>query len=366
MNDNLETRDTREAAGPEGTIESPGGMLLAEREARGLTIHQVASELHVNDRLLESLENDRYDNLGAPIFVKGHLRNYARLLGLDPAEVITAYEHQTNAEPPELVSRQGEGTPMETATSGAWFAAFSWFLVAVLLFATIGWWYYQQEIIVQPEGELTIVDPSARDSATAVEPAPATDSDRQADPLVDDPRARLQQPAEVDASGEAAGEVDEDAGVMDSESTDTDAAEAEAVSAEPTGSSARPRPQPGTGARDVSAATQQPAASAAGPEPSAATAQPTTTSSQPPAGGSVQVEFVFAETSWIEVHNAADEVLLYDLVPEGQSRSVTAGGELRVFLGNAPAVSISVDGEQFDVGQYVRRDNTARFRISPE
>ena len=71
------------------TGKSPGEQLRHKRNARKLDLHSAARDLRVDTWILEALEEDNYASIGAPIFVKGHLRNYARLLGL-PADDLAA------------------------------------------------------------------------------------------------------------------------------------------------------------------------------------------------------------------------------------------------------------------------------------
>lgn len=82
------------AAGPQ--------RLRVERERRGLERQQVADDLHVDVRIIEALEAGRFESLGAPVFVRGHLRKYAELLGLDPEPLLSAYGQQS-VQPPALV-----------------------------------------------------------------------------------------------------------------------------------------------------------------------------------------------------------------------------------------------------------------------
>ncbi len=78
----------------------PGERLRAERERRGFSTQKVAEDLHVDVWVVEALESGRHESLGAPVFVKGHLRKYALLLGLDADELLLAFGEQA---PPPLV-----------------------------------------------------------------------------------------------------------------------------------------------------------------------------------------------------------------------------------------------------------------------
>ncbi|HET9446488.1 MAG TPA: RodZ domain-containing protein [Steroidobacteraceae bacterium] len=76
------------AAGPD----TPGGMLRAERERRGHSVQHAAEDMHLDAWVIEAIEANRFEALGAPVYARGHLRKYATLLGLTPATVIERYE----------------------------------------------------------------------------------------------------------------------------------------------------------------------------------------------------------------------------------------------------------------------------------
>lgn len=62
---------------------TPGRTLGAAREARGLTIAQMAESLRFAPRQIQALENDDYAALPGATVVRGMVRNYARVVGLD-------------------------------------------------------------------------------------------------------------------------------------------------------------------------------------------------------------------------------------------------------------------------------------------
>jgi len=69
------------AGGPE---QGTGFRLRQSREAAGLAVSEVAAAMRVPARVVESLEAEDWSRLGAPVFVRGHLRSYARAVGLPP------------------------------------------------------------------------------------------------------------------------------------------------------------------------------------------------------------------------------------------------------------------------------------------
>jgi len=81
-----------------------GARLRAAREAAGLSVSEVGSRLKMPIRIVEALEADEWDRIGAAVFVRGHLRSYSRLLGL-PVEPVQVASGVAPIEPTRLVPR---------------------------------------------------------------------------------------------------------------------------------------------------------------------------------------------------------------------------------------------------------------------
>jgi transcriptional regulator with XRE-family HTH domain len=62
-----------------------GERFRAAREARGLSLSDVAEQIRIRSVYLAAIEDDNWNAIGAPVYVRGFLRTYARFLGLDPA-----------------------------------------------------------------------------------------------------------------------------------------------------------------------------------------------------------------------------------------------------------------------------------------
>jgi len=92
-----------------------GARLRAARERRGLTVLQAAEKLHLDARVLEGLEVGNFEPLGAAVYVRGHLRRYAELIGESPAELLDLYVHATPAVRPDLTRiARGERAPQSS------------------------------------------------------------------------------------------------------------------------------------------------------------------------------------------------------------------------------------------------------------
>ena len=82
-----------------------GAELRGAREAQGLAVDDVAQQLKFAPRQIESLEAERFDRLPGPTIARGMVRNYARLLELDPEPLIERMSPRM--EPPPDAARLG-------------------------------------------------------------------------------------------------------------------------------------------------------------------------------------------------------------------------------------------------------------------
>lgn len=82
--------------------EGIGARLRSARERSRLTIMQAAERLHVDAEVLEALEAENFATLGAPVYVKGHLRHYAELVGESAQALSELYSQGTRVPQPDL------------------------------------------------------------------------------------------------------------------------------------------------------------------------------------------------------------------------------------------------------------------------
>jgi len=68
-----------------------GTQLKAARERLGMTTVQAAQRLHMRAMFVDALERENWKTVGEPVYVRGFLRNYARLLGLDPEACVSEF-----------------------------------------------------------------------------------------------------------------------------------------------------------------------------------------------------------------------------------------------------------------------------------
>jgi cytoskeletal protein RodZ len=149
-----------------------GEALAAKRGERGLTIEQAAAATRIRAHYLSALESNELERLAAPVYAKGHLRTYARYLGLDP-EPLVAMMRMESHEPRRLLSiGRVAMRPRMVLTAPAVAAAGLVLLVGA--FSGYAWRQIQSDqrpAIPSPAGHLTAINPAA---TTAPSPSPQT------------------------------------------------------------------------------------------------------------------------------------------------------------------------------------------------
>ena len=115
-----------------------GERFRAAREARGLSLSDVAEQIRIRSLYLAAIEDGSWSTIGAPVYIRGFIRTYARFLGIDPEEAVAAF-NRTQPEPPSAPGGKRDrapGTENPRGRSGSfliWMAG----AVAVLLIAFV-------------------------------------------------------------------------------------------------------------------------------------------------------------------------------------------------------------------------------------
>ncbi|MHB8462411.1 MAG: helix-turn-helix domain-containing protein [Vulcanimicrobiaceae bacterium] len=115
-------------------MSSLGERFRVAREARGLTLSEVAEHIRIRSVYLGAIEDEKWDVIGAPVYARGFVRTYARFLGIDGEEAIStsilAQSIPSSAPPPEdepSVSASGR------RASSSWILWFAGIVAAVLI-----------------------------------------------------------------------------------------------------------------------------------------------------------------------------------------------------------------------------------------
>lgn len=154
-----------------------GQALRQAREAQGISLDDAAVRLRLMHRQIEAMEADDFPSLGQPVFARGFVRNYARLLGLDPEPLLAGMGGATSE--PVVVHREAP-LPSRSWLASPWL----WLILAVLLLLAVVpvalyWWLNSEEdedrfapsamSTAAPRASAPVVSPAL--PATPAEPA---------------------------------------------------------------------------------------------------------------------------------------------------------------------------------------------------
>lgn len=209
-----ETNQTDSSASPVSA--TPGRRIRETRERLGISRERLAEQLRLHPKLVVALEEDRYDDISAPLFVRGYLRNVAKVLELDEKTLLAGYDQFLSVESaPELsrVSRQPDtsGFDMRVVQFGGVAVA-----VVTLVLAVLWWQGRDRQPVLDGDvaagmpadvaDELARTDPLLSPRAPLARPQSAPvmqaedmgDWPSDADPMLEDPQGAMQ--SEYDAT----------------------------------------------------------------------------------------------------------------------------------------------------------------------
>lgn len=96
-----------------------GIQLKETREAKGYSLEQVQQSTKIHIEYLRALENDQFDSLPSPFYVRAFLRSYAHCLGLDAQPLMDRYERvAVHGGPPRRQPTLPQGTEQENLNRG--------------------------------------------------------------------------------------------------------------------------------------------------------------------------------------------------------------------------------------------------------
>ncbi len=148
----------------------PGNRLAKARSVLGMSTDEVAAELRLSSRQVMALENGDYESLPGPTYVRGYLRNFARLVGLPVDEILAAYVEQTATA--EAVVPVSPPVERQVKSSDRHVKLATYVLVVVLAGLVVAWWQSRQQ---ETASSLDIVAAAPQESiASGPELATAT------------------------------------------------------------------------------------------------------------------------------------------------------------------------------------------------
>jgi cytoskeleton protein RodZ len=289
--------------------ESLGAWFAQVRAGLGADQRDVARHLMLNPSIIQAIENDDFARLGPPVFVRGYLSRYARLLNMPDHEVLERYREQigivSQAPPPLQVVH-----PLRRQTRTRDLRG----LLYLALLIGIGWTAIQHLPDLDP-GRLAILWSDERPSnteLTANNPLKATTQVQYPFQVKSVETTRSEMPAPSDPAPMASTSSGQPSTPSSAESTTGAAAPASAsvvFTATQTPASAASAPSPSTSILSVSGVQSAVAA----PATTFAT-QVEESPATPNAGGETRLLLEFSNDCWVEVKDAQGNVLTSQLM----------------------------------------------------
>ena len=280
---------------------SAGAALRIARKNKGMSYEDVGEELNLSNSVLEAIENDAWEHLPEATYVRGYIRAYARLLGLDPADVMMSFRYNNSEQNISLDSmpRGIEEPTLRVASFPRKLKIFLFLLavIAGILFLFIEemtqWWETE---IVSTQSTADTKTASSTNNAGAGNTSTSADS---------------RSSSSLGATSSASNNAEQAA-------TNTD-------NATPSNSANS------TSNSDIAA--------------------------------SGMLELQFTATSWVDIRDKSGKKVVYKSFPPGEAHSVKASLPLSVFIGNADAVTMTYQGRTIDLQQY-KEEVYAKFQLT--
>lgn len=298
-----------------GTI-GPGRYLLHARQNKKLRIEDVAFELRLTPSQVTALEEDDYSRMPEVTYVRGYLRNYARLLGLSPDEILLAHARITRSDDlgKVVVAPVSE---REIHAAGIGIKLLSVLILIAIIAASV-YWYMNREIQLPvaetiPEPEAPVVEevPAGSSKLSFAEPEPVktTEPEPVVLPESDESETDLQQVAESADEPVVSEETGEQTSLGDAEAVKT-------VSEEENNQAS--------------------------------------ISEAPTEAGLGQLVIGYQKSCWTDIRDATGKKLVYRTVPAGETINVEGELPFTLFFGFAVGVDMTFNGRPVDLKQHTR------------
>ncbi|MCE5977276.1 RodZ domain-containing protein [Pseudomonas sp. JR33AA] len=334
------------AAHPEVAVapgQNPGELLRLAREKRDWSQAEVARKLNLTVSSLNHVETGAFDKLPGHTFARGYIRAYAKLMDLDQAALVDAFDRYTgtHAKGSEVHSLGRIEEPVRLSHNILRGVSL------VLLVAVVGggffWWQDQGSLRGKDLAKIALehVEVESADGTTQIHPLDepedqAVSAGQQPESA---PLALEQGAAEQPAAAEQA--------PLSSQAT---------FAAAPAPAQQAPvQPAPAASPAPVTAPVQASAAPA--PAPVVAAAEPAAV----PAG-SAKVAIQFTADCWTQVSDGNGKVLFSAIKRKGDNLELTGKPPFAVRLGFARGAQVSYNGQAVDVAPFTSGE-TARLKL---
>lgn len=343
MTDIVATEEAQqnEAALPENL---PGKQLKEAREKLKLSTQDVSDKMNLKHSFVQQIEEDNYTLLPGATFVRGYIRAYAKLVGIDGEPLVESYNASFDSnQKPEQRYQPVETIKPQRSFSDPVIKYTTVIVVAVLIGLSLMWWQSRNSLgpfeslqndtvaVETSEGETVIAQmdlSGASDDAAQEAAAEASQGETE---------ETLQEHSATDGVEDAEGSSES---TQDSES---------AENAQPVDGGPEHAPE-------AEIAEEQ--------APAAATITPSVPEKINQSGMSeVRFTINFTADCWVQVTDARGIKVVSNLKHEGEESVVEGLPPFKLMIGNAGGAVVRYQGEIVDLKPHTNSNNIARFTL---
>lgn len=345
---------------------SASRLLREARESLELSAKDVADQLFLSVSHIEFIEKEEFDRFPKKMFIKGYLRSYARIVGLDGDELVQIYEasiqpeeveEEESPEKGKAIELQSQKTAMRIGFAG----------LGILLLVMLLLWLLFDDTSEQVTDSVDdnafqpgLVDidtidrvPGAEVSSLSEEEVVATEPD--VDKAMDDNPDALVETQVTEEATEAAEETEEEAEEVQvaSLTTDTETGFSDADIFDP-GAEVDEPVEPVSDAQRMASLKEFALERVKDRDEEYVILR---------AGGEDELELRFTDDCWVEVTDGDDELIYKELNRTGDVLKIVGKAPYELLFGKADSVSLHYRGEPVDFDNRIRSDLTARVRV---
>jgi cytoskeleton protein RodZ len=340
----------------EPQAQGPGPVLKAARIEKGLSVEQIANQIHLKPSLVSALEEDIYDQGISMTFIKGYLKLYARQVDVSEAQVLDGLDNLDThkKEPAKLqsfsrrVAHQANDDKLMLVT---------YLILTIVVALVVIWWFQQSD-----NDKVSSLDtPTAQsDITSAVQdvllPSDALELDESSSTIVDESQSNVEDDVSS-VEGEQQQAVDD---------LSTNAIEpTQLESNTQTGSESVTNEQTDAGSslestvnRSVDSTIDTLAQNTSGEGNNLSEVPATSAELSAP----VDVVFTFADDCWVSVIDATGETIAIGVKVAGRVMSITGIAPFEIILGAPSVVQIKYADKDVDMS-FLAPDSTAKFTL---
>jgi cytoskeleton protein RodZ len=330
----------------EAEIESDslGEQLRECREKKQIGITEIAAQMHLDARIIRAIEDDNYDALPDPIYVRGYIRSYCKLLGLNADEYLEIFRKNVNRGDPEIIPEVKY--PSQTSSSDKPVKLFTYLISLGLVLLVIAWW--QSNFIITNQAG---VDTNSAGENSLLIPEPLID-----DLTIDDPG--MSTDSQLEVPGNISFErLDENLGMNildDYDNTGAASMDEDEITQDMDTLTSGQEGGTTTLTNGLAGQEQETLSARSAEEPGQTVS--------PPSVGPDSLVLNITADSWIEIFDVNEQKIYFDLGRTGERLALKGTAPFDILLGFAQGVTIEFNGKSVDQAPYTR-SGVARFSL---